>query len=230
MKAETRHAILLSCAAAAALIITWSCVLIGYRRSLPRPTPQVSVPTAPVQHVVADPPRKPNKKIVLPPKGKYEHGLEINIENDRFSGNVIASLRHQEPQTGLRLTVLSLHEIASPAPPDHIALGMWSHSERWKYLDHHDVTLLIDGSPLRCGEASHKGKIDEDGVSEAMWIDLSLETFIRLANSESAEAQLGMTEFTISRELRQAMLDFASRLPVGDTDDGSVEVVQLPAR
>lgn len=97
--------------------------------------------------------------------------------------------------------------------PQNVLLALHANSERWRYLQARDVTLLVDGERYAYDGGEHHGGIGGIyTVYESVYWRMPIEEFTHFAVADTVEAQIGIDELTISPERREAFQMFASMI------------------
>lgn len=151
--------------------------------------------------------------------GLFQHKFEIKRRDNKFTNKTSMSLI--APIDGrISVDLFSVVKTTNPVAPDSVIFGFNSRSERWRFLKFHDIKLLLDGELMDLGEARHSGDTVGSGVSENVTVHLTVKDLSRLLNAKKIEVQLGIEEFELKDEHLEAMRDFASRLPTGESESG----------
>jgi hypothetical protein len=81
-----------------------------------------------------------------------------------------------------------------------------SNSTEWEYMDFHPLVLIVDGKRMSWNENSvhWNGTVQSGYVLENMQLRVTPALFKKIAFAKIVEGKIGLTEFTISYEDREA--------------------------
>lgn len=143
----------------------------------------------------------------------------VKVEYDRFADRTDIYLNYTlvqgEARDGLELSALAVHSGNKMAAPiNTIMLSVASFSKDWRYLESsRTLRVIADGERLNLGEMDRRSSVVKRGfVVEFLAVIIPKETFLKIANSEKVEMQLGRIEFELKPEMLGYMKDFAKLL------------------
>lgn len=157
----------------------------------------------------------------------FQHKFDIKRRDDKFTKKASLSL-HAAVDGEIWLDLFSVGESVDPVAPETVIFGFTSRTISWRFLKFHDLKLLIDGSLMDLGNAKHAGDVLSGGVRESMDLHIDVSVLSKIANAKKIEVQLGTAEFALADEHLEAMRDFASRLPTGQTELGTFVITHKP--
>lgn len=104
------------------------------------------------------------------------------------------------PIKGTTLSMQAFYEVKGKQAhqPDAVVLNFISQSNDWKYLNSHDLILLVDGERMPIGTLERDGTVGEGYVLEFLAAPLSPEKFSKIANAKKVQGELFTTEFELS--------------------------------
>jgi hypothetical protein len=88
-------------------------------------------------------------------------------------------------------------------------------SDGWVYLDHHPVTLLVDGERMRF-DPKHDGTVGKGYVLEFMLVRPGESQLQRLFGANKIEGQVGIHEFKLKPDQLAAIKEFATLVETPD--------------
>jgi flagellar basal body-associated protein FliL len=149
----------------------------------------------------------------------------VETEYDRFEDTTAVSLNLDDQvyvnlndydDTEIVLGALFVYDGRTVVEPEHsIALIFHSVSEEWQFLEYRDLIIMADGNRMRLGEMDLSDTVIGDGgdyVIEALYKDMSRETFMDIAFANNVEVQLGIKEFRINPQVLRGYRDIACRM------------------
>lgn len=185
-------------------------------------TSGTAAPDTPVSPAV-----KPAASLKFPPRGTYKHKKEIETEYDRFKDVTHVRLKYLNIATGLtdRISIVVAYSFKGTTPivPETISLGFFSYSKEWRFLKNRSFAVIADGERLDFGEAARIDGSVNGGrygggitVSEALLVEMPLESFLKIVNAANLQVRLGYYELLLAPDHYEALKDFASRINVGE--------------
>jgi hypothetical protein len=135
----------------------------------------------------------------------------IETKTDRFSGITEITLK---PLTLLKnekqKLAASLKTKLDPQKPNEspVLVDFISYTEYPMSFGDMEVHCLIDGKPLRLGDAYRKGTALFPGSADTMSIGISLKELAQIANGNKVEMRLGPIEWTVSDHVLSVFRDF----------------------
>lgn len=138
--------------------------------------------------------------------GEGEINSLISWRDDRFRGTrTYETTKAIKLSYDLNLSVFTTSRDGGNSPPGHVNLYFHSKSTEWEYMDFHPLVLLVDGKRLPLGKGlSWSGDVGNGYVLEHMQLRLSPTLFKQVAYAKTVDGKLGLTEFTITYEDREA--------------------------
>ncbi len=132
-------------------------------------------------------------------------GELIRWRDDKFRGTRTYEIAQDiKIDFGLKLSVFATSH--NKSLPKRVNLYFHNRSDEWEYMDFHPLILLVDGKRLPSPEngLSWNGDVGNGYVLEHMQLRLSPSLFRQIAFAKVVEGKLGLTEFTIKYEDREA--------------------------
>lgn len=136
----------------------------------------------------------------------------IRWRDDRFRGTRTYEMSKDiKLSYDLELSVFATSKDGGKSPPPHVNLYFHSKSSEWEYMDFHPLVLLVDGKRLSWGEKglSWDGTVGNGYVLEHMQLQVTPALFKQIAFAKVVEGKLGLTEFTVAYEDREAFRTIA---------------------
>jgi hypothetical protein len=132
---------------------------------------------------------------------------QIQWRDDKFHGTRTYEIsRNIKLSYDLKLSVFATSRDGGKSPPPHVNLYFHNKSSGWEYMDFHPLVLLVDGKRFSWGEKalSWDGTVESGYVLEHMQLRVPPIMFRQIGLAKVVEGRLGLTEFVISYEDREA--------------------------
>lgn len=120
------------------------------------------------------------------------------IKEDRFEGTtqIISGAPLDGDKPGLQFLAVLKGKHLQGAD-----LGVFSHSDDWRYLKCRSLHFLVDGKPLQLPQAKYDGDVGYAGhVTENFWMHVGMATYRQLAKAGSIEYKVCNDEMAVSEE------------------------------
>lgn len=206
-----------------ALPLTAVLVLAGCSQRAAPPAP--AIPSAPAAPAEVAPPTAPAQAAAVPvphkaeitegdlPTGPFKHHFTIESTHDRFKNFDATDLKRMPLGDGLQLGAFFIQEPGrqTPLEAQRVAVSFSSQSKDWRFLEHHDLDLLVDGRPVHVA-LDHGGSVGDGYVLEHMSTQMPLAQFLQIAKAKTVEGRLFITEFKLRPDHIEALRDLASRM------------------
>jgi hypothetical protein len=150
----------------------------------------------------------------IPPRASYSHPYEITEEYDRFKDQTVVTLRPRGAEflRGRSLAWSYLFSGNEPALPEVVLLTVFSGGDTWKYIDCHDLSILVDDNHAMNLPSDWDGQVEDNGdVGEWVMVGLAIDEFLEIVNATKVELKLCNDEFALSSDQMEALRDVASR-------------------
>jgi hypothetical protein len=152
------------------------------------------------------------------PLAIYSHPFEFEEFYDRFKdeSRLILDLGDVWKNDSSKLNLTLVQKFKGQTRSDRIGdprLLLTSYSEGgWRYLEFHEVAFLADDSLRLKFKPEHKGEVLTHLVSETLWVEPSLEQFLKLAHATVLEVRVGLDAFPLTGARLNAIEEFSSYL------------------
>jgi hypothetical protein len=184
---------------------------------VPFDPPLKPIPIAPIEPIpqiaASDPLPDPRSK--YPPIGSYRHHFKITETYDKFRDDtalriVLPGVVDRE-QYKVDL-ILNRHSSGRKRDKGEVSFYFSCRSEDgWKYLKYHRIVFLVDGDRWSF-DPDHDGDVKTGYVLEHLFVRLTEDRFLSLANAAKAEVKIGGDNFEFSASQLEGIKDFASLL------------------
>ncbi|MEI8102436.1 MAG: hypothetical protein WCG61_02795 [Chlorobium sp.] len=149
----------------------------------------------------------------FPPKKEYQHKFKFKTEYEEI--NNYTSVGFDDMQLGNNLK-LRAHFISSGkviTTPETVSVTFVSNTENWRYLEFRPINLLLNGTErISLGVPKNRTSVHSGSVLEQMNIDVPVEIFLKIVNSNSIEGSIGVTKFKFKESQIEALRDFATKM------------------
>jgi hypothetical protein len=146
--------------------------------------------------------------------------LEITRRCDEVRGDCPTTVNLGEVAGQLELSIHVVEPIGGKkVKPTSVSMMFGSFSPRWKYLEYHTVSFLLNKDTRWRDEGKHNGNVHRGFVSETVWIQMPMEIFLQLAKSKEVKGAIGSTDFSFTKEQREAISKFAEGLVSKDSPE-----------
>ena len=123
----------------------------------------------------------------------------VRTDHDEFGGNTFVVLDGMDvvAEGGVGTRQLEFNAIGQPELSTAI-ISVRSASERWRYLECHQLRFLADGQPVQTAEAEHNGSVIHGGVTESVSVHISAAEIARMASARTVRGKLCNDEWAFS--------------------------------
>lgn len=97
--------------------------------------------------------------------------------------------------------------------PQAVTLALQSTAPDWRFDEHHELTVWLNGESLKIGTLGHDGTTRSGYRVEYLWAQVPVETFMRIAAAKQVVGQVGDYRFELDAETLAKLQDFANRIP-----------------
>jgi hypothetical protein len=179
--------------------------------------------STPTRTNTPQPTATPDPWSLVPARGSGSmNGYQLYEEYDKFDGSTRVCLL--PGSQGTPFDEIALSEVCysypgtTPSPPKSVRILLFQWSHQWTYSSCYGLTLLLDGSVRIPVVTAFEGKVVTapsyfaGTVKEYVLGVIPTREFLRLVNSERAEAKVCNTEFEVPRGQLEALRVVASRM------------------
>lgn len=140
-------------------------------------------------------------------------GGQVESKTDRFSNVTTVKLKPTDlfRKQNQRLAI-SLETKLDPKKPneDTVMVHFISYTQYPMNFGDRELHALIDGKPLRLGQAFRGDLALFPGSAETLYVGVSLEKLNQIVSGKNVEMRLGSVEWTLSNPALSAIRDFVN--------------------
>ena len=178
------------------------------------------------------------KTPAYPNPRSYNHPFKVTQSYDKFRDDTRLMLDLKtvfaEGKDKLSLQVIR-HSPGEKRSPGSLSFYFCNEGEDgWRYLKYRSVVFLVDGERW-VFEPEHDGDVKSGYVLEHLFVTISEDRLLKLANAKVAEIKVGADDFSLAADALVAIEDFASLIKHHDAPlpaarreaDGAAEAERL---
>lgn len=153
------------------------------------------------------------KPLNFPPKKAYQHKFKFKTEYEKINNYTTVGFDNMQLGNSLSLRAFFISTGKEISTPKTIAVTFVSSTENWRYLQYRPIYLLLNGTErISLGEPDNNTSVHSGSVLEQMHIELPIETYLKIVNSNSIEGSIGITKFKFKESQIEALRDFATKM------------------
>lgn len=151
----------------------------------------------------------------------------VESRYDKFKDQTLYLVRpfsvYKDDSQTLTVALAAAHQGEQHKTPESVALFFTSRAGDWLYLRETEVRAIVNGERLILGVArpekrktdyTRNSRYSRSGVfvEEMFRLDVPVGVFMKLANGESVEMQVGPAEFKLEKDQKSVFQQFGNRI------------------
>ena len=172
----------------------------------------------PKKQVVTSTRKVTDARLMPPANRKFNHSFELTVDYDRFKDFTSVQLRIPINSIETMYFLLQFNGEKIKQPPKEILFQYFGDVDKF-VLPVRDFIVLTDRDRLRIKFIDYQPEVNGKKVFVAK---IDYPTFLRIANGESVDMQIGETELNFDEQSLEALKDFASRTNPNTNRDSEI--------
>lgn len=153
------------------------------------------------------------KPLNFPPKKTYQHKIKFKTEYEKINNYTTVGFDNMQLGNSLSLRAFFVSSGKVITTPKTVSVTFVSSTENWRYLQYRPINLLLNGTErIALGVPDNSTSVHSGSVLEQMTIDVPIETYLKIINSDSIEGSIGITKFNFKKAQIEALRDFATKM------------------
>lgn len=153
------------------------------------------------------------ERLNFPPKKAYQHKYKFKTEYEKINNYTTVGFDNMKLGNGLSLRAFFVSTGKVVTTPKTVLVTFVSSTEDWRYLQYRPIYLLLNGAErLTLGVPENNTSVHSGSVLEQMSIEIPIEIYLKIVNSNSIEGSIGITKFNFKKSQIEALRDFATKM------------------
>lgn len=189
------------------MVLGFFCLIIGIsfliRGGSTQPSNQSTPPSATSTDI----------KLNFPPKKAYQHKFKFKTKYEKINNYTSVGFDNMQLGNSLSLNAFFVSIGKTITTPKTVSLTFVSNTENWRYLKFRPIDLLLNETErISLGVPDNSTTVHSGSVLELMSIDIPIETYLKIVNSNVIEGSIGITKFKFNESQIEVLRDFATKM------------------